>query len=377
MGRPEDKYVKLPAVVHATRVGYRYRSIKGDVPGVDFDGDTNIFYELFRSTLERINARAVDLEKAKYLISQLKLKLSGNDLGRAFFACLQSGVEGFRLIDFECPANNDFTVVTELPYANGQDSFRPDITFLVNGMPLGFMEVKRENNRDGILAEHDRMHKRFENECYRRFANIVQVMAFSNNQEYDDDERRLVQGSFYAATSYGHLSFNRFREEDARGMTSLVADRDAEVARFVLSDNNMLSIYGTAEFDSSMNPGTPANRIITSIFSPERLLFLLRYGIAYVEKVSDEGVKRTEKHIMRYPQMFATKAVRRVLDEGRTKGVIWHTQGSGKTALSFFLTRYLRDYYQEKTASPAFSSSWTGSTSPRTRRGNLRSAVPW
>ena len=50
-------------------------------------------------------------------------------------------------------------MVTELPYANGEDSFRPDITFLVNGMPLGFMEVKRENNKDGILAEHDLSHR--------------------------------------------------------------------------------------------------------------------------------------------------------------------------------------------------------------------------
>lgn len=144
MGRPEDKYVKLPAIIHATRIGYRYRSIKSDASGIDYDAD-----------------------KAHYLVSQLKLKLSGNDLGRAFFACLHSSIEGYRLIDFENPANNDFSVVTELPYANGEDSFRPDITFLVNGMPLGFMEVKRENNKDGILAEHDRMHVRFKNEAYR------------------------------------------------------------------------------------------------------------------------------------------------------------------------------------------------------------------
>lgn len=167
MGRPEDKYVKLPAIIHATRIGYRYRSIKSDASGIDYDADTNIFFEPFRAVLERINGKPVDADKAHYLVSQLKLKLSGNDLGRAFFACLHSSIEGYRLIDFENPANNDFSVVTELPYANGEDSFRPDITFLVNGMPLGFMEVKRENNKDGILAEHDRMHVRFENEAYR------------------------------------------------------------------------------------------------------------------------------------------------------------------------------------------------------------------
>ena len=350
MGRPEDEYVKLPAIIHATRIGYRYHSIKGDVSGIDYDVDTNTFFEPFREALERINSRPVDADKAHYLVSQLKLKLSGNDLGRAFFACLQSSLEGYRLIDFENPANNDFTVVTELPYANGEDSFRPDITFSVNGMPLGFMEVKRENNKDGILAEHDRMHARFKNEAYRRFANIVQVMAFSNNQEYDDEERKPVQGSFYAASAYGRLMLNHFREEDLEEMAHLVVDRDSATEKLVLRDNNMASIYGTAEFESSINPAAPANRIITSVFSPTRFLFLLHYGIAYVEKVNDEGIKRTEKHVMRYPQLFATMAVGRVLAAGggHTKGVIWHTQGSGKTALSFFLTRYLRDYYQAK-----------------------------
>ena len=42
------------------------------------------------------------------------------------------------------------------------------------------------------------------------------------------------------------------------------------------------------------------------------------------------------------------------MDEGRTKGVVWHTQGSGKTALSFFLARYLRDYYQAKNRAARF-----------------------
>lgn len=129
MGRPEDTYVKLPAIVHATRIGYDYRSIKNDVAGIDYDGDANIFHEPFRAALERVNGRPVSADKATYLVGQLKAKLSGDDLGRAFFACLQSGIEGFQLIDFENPSNNTFIVVTELPCANGEDSFRPDITF--------------------------------------------------------------------------------------------------------------------------------------------------------------------------------------------------------------------------------------------------------
>ena len=75
-------------------------------------------------------------------------------------------------------------------------------------------------------------------------------------------------------------------------------------------------------------------------------MFLL-YGIVYVDEVNDKGEEILQKHIMRYPQFFAAKAIRRKLDEGTTKGVIWHTQGSGKTALAFYCTRYLTDYFKK------------------------------
>ena len=348
MGRPEDKYVKIPALVHATCIGYEYVSIHEKEPGVDYDGDTNIFFEPFRAALERINGRPVDEQKARYLVSQLRIKLGGHDLGKAFFTCLQTGIEGYRLIDYGNPSNNAFQVVTELPCENGEDSFRPDITFLVNGLPLAFMEVKRQNNKDGIQAERDRMVSRFSNEAYRRFVNITQVMAFSNNQEYDDDDRHQLQGSFYASSAYGKLSYNHFREEQPEAMLALVSERDETVERFICKDNNLAAYFGSPEYESSVLPDTPANRIISSLFSPERFLFLLRYGIAYVEKTDDDGIPHLQKHVMRYPQIFATMAVDHALSEGRTKGVIWHTQGSGKTALSFFLTRCLRDWYQRR-----------------------------
>lgn len=348
VGRPEDKYVKIPAIIHATRIGYKYLSLYGLESGTDYDSDTNIFFEQFREALERINRRKVDMPRAVYIVNQLKLSLGANDLGQAFFKLLQNGVEGYRLVDFDEPANNSFHVLTELPYANGEDSFRPDIIFLVNGMPLGFMEAKRQNNKDGIRAERDRMVARFSNEAFRRFVNITQVMAFSNNQEYDDNDRHQLQGSFYASSAYGRLYYNHFREEDDAGMAAIVEPRNETVEKYVLKDNNLTSYFGTAEYESSIHPDTPTNRIVSSVFSPERFLFLLHYGIAYVEKTNDEGVKELQKHVMRYPQLFATRAVRAKLDAGVRQGVIWHTQGSGKTALSFFLTRYLRDYYQAK-----------------------------
>jgi len=77
-------------------------------------------------------------------------------------------------------------------------------------------------------------------------------------------------------------------------------------------------------------------------------MMLLRYGIAYVERTNDEGITTLEKHLMRYPQLFATKAIESKLSAGIKHGIIWHTQGSGKTALAFFNVRYLKDYYQRQ-----------------------------
>lgn len=57
---------------------------------------------------------------------------------------------------------------------------------------------------------------------------------------------------------------------------------------------------------------------------------------------------------MRYPQLFATKAIERKLEQGIKKGIIWHTQGSGKTALSFYNVHYLTDYFQNKNIVPRF-----------------------
>ena len=51
---------------------------------------------------------------------------------------------------------------------------------------------------------------------------------------------------------------------------------------------------------------------------------------------------------MRYPQFFATLAIEKKLDVGVKHGIIWHTQGSGKTALAFHNVRYLRDYFQRQ-----------------------------
>jgi type I restriction enzyme, R subunit len=117
----------------------------------------------------------------------------------------------------------------------------------------------------------------------------------------------------------------------------------------VLRDTNYVAIKNTPEFILNKDPETPTNTICTSLLQRDRLAFILKYGVVYVKTL--QGL---EKHIMRYPQIFATKAIETKLNEGLRKGIIWHTQGSGKTALAFYNVRFLTDYYQQRNIIPKF-----------------------
>ena len=132
-------------------------------------------------------------------------------------------------------------------------------------------------------------------------------------------------------------------------LTSLLAPESDEIENMVLKDNNLASIKHSPEFITNKDPNSPTNRILTSLFTKDRVAMLLKYCIAYVQE--SNGL---EKHIMRYPQFFATKAIERTIDSGVKKGIIWHTQGSGKTALSYYNVQYLTDYFQRKSVIPKF-----------------------
>lgn len=343
----ENSRVKIPALVHFTRLKYDYVSLK-DYRGV-IDEDTNIFVDIFRDAINQINGTCITMVDVQNIIAELKNLLSAEDLGRSFYKLLISGYNGLKLLDFSTTNGivNSFQIVTELTYKNGGDEFRPDITVLINGMPLAFLEVKKPNNKDGIQAEYSRINKRFRNEKLRRFVNITQLMVFSNNSEYDDTEVVPLEGAFYAASSYKKLFFSHFREEDDSIFTE-VSPIDEKKETAILKDTNLVSIKHMPEYATNISPVSPTNRIITSLFSHERFMMFIKYAIAYVEKTDDSGITSLEKHLMRYPQFFATKAIEHRLRSGVRNGIIWHTQGSGKTALAFFNVYYLKDYYQKQ-----------------------------
>jgi len=335
----EDSRVKIPAILHLMRLGYEYLSLKD--PKVTWDKSTNIFINIFHQSIKRINPEFSDIE-AKQCFDDISLCLENEDLGKAFYEKLINK-SGMRLIDFEDFNNNTFNVVTELTYKKDDEEFRPDIILLINGLPLVFIEVKKPNNQDGILAEHKRIQTRFQNKKFRKFVNITQLMVFSNNMEYDDSSPMPIEGAFYATTSYQKPTFNYFREEQKFNLNELLSTINDASETAVLKDNNLLSIKHSPEFAKNKKPDTPTNRICTSLFQRERLAFVLEFALAYVKERAG-----LQKHIMRYPQMFATKAIEQKLEEGVKKGIIWHTQGSGKTALAYYNVKYLANYFQKK-----------------------------
>lgn len=351
----EATRVQMPALVHLTKLGYSYfGKISEDMAGKVYDPETNILTNVFLEQFQKLNPTRAS--EALQTLKDINQELDNDDLGRSFYLRLKRS-SPIKLIDFDNPRNNLFHCTAEFTCKNGQDEFRPDITLFVNGLPLVFIEVKKPNNHGGMVAESERMNNlRFPNKKFRKFINITQLMIFSNNMEYDAMGGIVpVQGAFYCTAAKTKASFNCFREENTRGLPIApyiqeyqYLEAAPDIEEKILSDFNCQVIHHSPEYQTNLNINSPTNRILTSMCSPERLLFILRYGIAYVksERETDGKIEFTDqKHIMRYQQMFAALAVRQKLSEGLNSGVIWHTQGSGKTALSYYMTQVLTDYF--------------------------------
>lgn len=356
----EDSRVKFPTLMHLMGMGFKYVSLKGlktkyvEAPKTEFDPLTNILTDYFTDAYCTLNPKA-EKKDAEDMLVKIQKSLQNDDLGRQFYNEILLNT-GERIIDLSSPVNfyknNTFQVATEMTCGSkDSDNYRPDITIFVNGLPLAFIEVKKENNHKGIQAETDRMKQRFVNPQYRRFLNITQIMVFSNDMEYDNNEVTPTIGAFYATIGKKNTKYNCFREEgqDSFPTARHIHQVTPEEEEVLLRDNNVPQYKNSSEYKTNCLANTPTKRICDSLFSFNRFHFLLKYGIAYVDYPNG-----LQKHIMRYPQLFATKAIERYLETGKNKGIIWHTQGSGKTALSFYNVKYLTDYYSAKGIVPQF-----------------------
>lgn len=352
----ENTRVQIPALIHLTRLGYKYFSLKDEI--FIFDSETNIIKNIFKTQFLKLNPE-VDENTFERVFTNVQLELEQDDLGRSFFnRLLGRGNSNYQLIDWKKFDNNTFHVAAEVANIKDDEEFRPDITVFINGLPLSYIEVKQPNvirdGSTGIQAEFERQDQRFRNSKFRKFHNITQLLVFSDNMPYDETLGFQMQGSYYASTSKSNTKFNSFKEERYGELVDGLAELSEAVVDEILNDQNKVTLKNSPEFKTNLDENTPLNRFLTSLYTKERLKMMLEYGIVYVNEIDKTGQAQIQKHIMRYPQFFATKAIERKISEGTKKGIIWHTQGSGKTALAYFNVRYLTDYFQKQGKIPHF-----------------------
>ncbi len=223
----ENSRVKIPGLLHFLRMGYTYQSKKT----ADIRPHNNIFADVFKNSIRNINGKDYSDESLEDAIREMEILTENRrDKGQAFLNRMKA-YSDMMLINFEEPSKNDFRVVSELTFKGERNiKFHPDITILINGIPLGFIEVKKPNNENGIQSEFDRMKKdRLCKDELVPFFNQFQVLGFTNNQDYDDDARTKKQGSYYTAPNGTSMTYNHFREEQEIALSEFISEEDMEL----------------------------------------------------------------------------------------------------------------------------------------------------
>ncbi|WP_204254732.1 MULTISPECIES: type I restriction endonuclease subunit R [unclassified Staphylococcus] len=208
----------------------------------------------------------------------------------------QSIVEIVKIVDFEHSQNNDFLAVNQFTVVNGDYTKRPDIVLFINGLPIVVIELKNSTNE--TVGVEDGYHQL---ETYKM--RIPQLFTF-NEVLVTSDGINTKAGSLTA-------NYDRF-------MTWRSKDGETE------SSSSLASL----------------DVLIHGMLNPNTLLDLIRYFVVF----QDDGKGHISKILAAYHQYYAVnKAVDRALlassGQGDGKGgVIWHTQGSGKSLTMVFFS---------------------------------------
>lgn len=218
------------------------------------------------------------------------------------------GVRSFNVnyIDWECPENNVFHVVEEFSVEreDGHGTVRPDVVLFVNGIPFAVIECKKASISvdQGISQMLRNQGKDYAPQLFK-YAQIV--MSTNKN------------GTKYATAGTPKKFWSVWKEDQGS-------------CEYLWFENELnKAVIGRIP--------TCQDKSIVAIFHPERVLEIIRFFTLY-----DKNVKK----IARYQQYFAIKEIMKTITEtdkngNRQSGVIWHTQGSGKSLTMVMLARYI------------------------------------
>ena len=194
------------------------------------------------------------------------------------------------LVDWEHPTNNDFGIAEEVTVA-GAYAKRPDIVLYVNGIAFGVLELKRSivSLSEGIRQNLDSQKKEF----IRPFYGTVQLLMAGNDTE----------GLRYGVIETPETYWLRWKEGEAHPAAG---------------DNPLLRELG-------------------QLCSKARLLELVHDFIVF-----DAGTKKACRHNQYFGVRAAQERVRR-----REGGIVWHTQGSGKSLIMLWLAKWMREHVRD------------------------------
>ncbi len=258
-------------------------------------------------------------------------------LGKALEQSIDGDKKSYTLqyIDWKNPGNNTFHVTEEFSVqrAGSHEHYRPDIVLFVNGIPLVVIECKRPDIKEPI-KEAISQHLRNQQEDGIRILFAYSQILLSLS----------VNDAAYATTATIEKFWSKWKEQLESPEEQQQFDAAlAGVKNRPLADAQMRRLFAQryAYVRQQFEKAAEYERVVTEqdkylycICRPERLLDLMFNFIVY-----DSGIRK----VARYQQYFAIKKTMRrlrVLAQGRrTGGVIWHTQGSGKSLTMVMLAQ--------------------------------------
>jgi len=216
-----------------------------------------------------------------------------------------------KYIDFENPENNDFFALSQFDVAGDIETIKPDITLFVNGIPLGVIECKAPTIAEPKSEALEQL-QRYQNERTETGSEGATEL-FRYNQ--------FSVGTWYEGAVMGTYGTPKSQYKPWRDT-------------YPMDDDDLADIF-------DIDYVSPQHRMLYALFEPERLLDQLRHFTVFETKQSG-----TVKMVARYQQYRAVqKALERIDHRSRREaqgGVVWHTQGSGKSLTMLFLGLKLR-----------------------------------
>lgn len=354
----EDHISQIPALQMLQKLGYEY--LTPDEALIMRGGKlSNVLLEdVLRSQLRRINSIRVNRNKEELFSEQnidngvLAMRnitmaegyLSGNEavynmltLGKTFEQSIDGDKKSYtmRYIDWEHPERNVFHVTEEFAVmrTGSTDTYRPDIVLFVNGIPLVVIECKRPDIK-GACDQAISQHLRNQKDDGIRGLYVYSGLLLCIGNSYGAYATTGTPAKFWSKWKEMFLS----KDEEERYATHLheLVNRpleDSKKERLFSGRFHYVRTYFDAMEQEEILP-TEQDRYLYSMCRPERLLELIHNFTIY-----DDGIKK----LARYQQFFTVKEIiTRVkpIDNGkRHGGVVWHTQGSGKSLTMVMLAQ--------------------------------------